>query len=399
MILENEIKLLKLLEVIDLGEDIERAKAFQELVIVGKREGIHFASTKKLLYEAREGKFSIPALNVRTLSVDFSRLIHEMIISLGVRGVIFEISITEQKYTNQTPLFFAASILIGAILARYKGEIYLQADHTQFNRSKWILDSNEEMKKLQGILQEMVSVGFYNLDIDGSTLVDYVRPTIKAQQKDNLDASSQLLKYLADIQIAGVELSVGVEIGHIGDRNSTPSEIKYFVSEIAKYKDLVSKIAVQTGTEHGGKIDENGNVVEMPVDFELIKRLGKSAQEAGLAGIVQHGASTLPLGSLAKLPAHGVVEVHLATAWQNIFFENLPQELKSEMEGYVRENFLDELQDVWSASQAQYRLRKKALGPFRGKIEALKMEQKQPILDAWRNYATQIFTALKVRRR
>src|SRR5207302_391534 len=57
----------------------------------------------------------------------------------------------------------------------------------------------------------------------------------------------------------------------------------------------ISKVSVQTGTSHGGTVNPDGTVAAVAVDFGVHERLGKVAREEyGLAGTVQHGASTLP---------------------------------------------------------------------------------------------------------
>ncbi len=49
-----------------------------------------------------------------------------------------------------------------------------------------------------------------------------------------------------------------------------------------------------------------------------------------MGGAVQHGASTLPGEQLAKFPATGAVEIHLALGFNNLIFDypRLPQAIK-----------------------------------------------------------------------
>src|SRR5674476_1269786 len=56
----------------------------------------------------------------------------------------------------------------------------------------------------------------------------------------------------------------------------------------------LSKISVQSGTTHGGTVLPDGTIADVKIDFETLRNLSEVARkEYGLAGAVQHGASTL----------------------------------------------------------------------------------------------------------
>ena len=56
-------------------------------------------------------------------------------------------------------------------------------------------------------------------------------------------------------------------------------------------------------------------------------------EEYGLAGAVQHGASTLPSNAFGNFPRIETAEIHLATNFQNIVFDHprLPAELRERL--------------------------------------------------------------------
>ena len=58
-------------------------------------------------------------------------------------------------------------------------------------------------------------------------------------------------------------------------------------------------------------------MAEVEVDFEVHERLGGVAREYGLAGTVQHGASTLPDELFHRFREVETAEIHLATGFQN----------------------------------------------------------------------------------
>ena len=108
----------------------------------------------------------------------------------------------------------------------------------------------------------------------------------------------------------------------------------------------------------------------MKLDFNTLESLSRIARsEFGLAGAVQHGASTLPDEAHDKFPKAGTAEVHLATGFQNMIYDSrsFPPELRERIYGFVRQNLADERGAKDTDEQFIYKSRKKALGPFKKK--------------------------------
>lgn len=395
----EEKQIWELVQKINFGTEEEMIKSASEINSLAHERGVSFGSSANLYGKfimGEERGFVVPAINVRTLTYDFAKLIFSMLSELKRKYVIFELAPTEAGYTNQTPQQFASSIVAGAIVAGYEGEIVIQGDHYQFSANKYALDAGAERMRLMGLIDESISVGYRNIDIDASTLVDYQRADISSQQKENVTETLALLTHIRT-KYPDKNISVGGEIGHIGDRNTIPEEIEYFLGKLKQVTNGINKVAVQTGTTHGGMIDESGKNISMPIDLELVGNLGISAKKFGVAGIVQHGASTLPMDILSQLSSKNVVEAHLSTGWQNIFFDNIAESLKQEMYGYIRSNFMSESNSIWTETEAIYRLRKKVLGPFKERIWSMSAEDKAPILEAWREFANQLFVAFNLK--
>ena len=84
----------------------------------------------------------------------------------------------------------------------------------------------------------------------------------------------------------------------------------------------ISKVSIQTGTSHGGVPLPDGSMAKVSIDFDTLDRLSTVARdEYGMAGCVQHGASTLPDDAFHHFPEHGTAEIHLATGFQNILYD------------------------------------------------------------------------------
>ena len=98
----------------------------------------------------------------------------------------------------------------------------------------------------------------------------------------------------------------------------------------------ISKISVQTGTSHGGVVLPDGSIAKIQLDLEALKALSAAARSAyGLGGAVQHGASTLPPDAFGNFPRVEAIEIHLATNFMNLFFEQISDDLRSEMYAYL----------------------------------------------------------------
>ncbi|HLE79040.1 MAG TPA: hypothetical protein VI687_01470, partial [Candidatus Limnocylindrales bacterium] len=129
--------------------------------------------------------------------------------------------------------------------------------------------------------------------------------------------------------------------------------------------------SVQTGTSHGGVVLPDGSVAKVAVDFDVHRRLGEVARtEYGLAGTVQHGASTLPDEMFHTFREVETAEIHLATGFQNALYEHpaFPAELHARIEGWCFENALDERKADQTDRQFVYASRKKAIGPFKREL-------------------------------
>ena len=98
---------------------------------------------------------------------------------------------------------------------------------------------------------------------------------------------------------------------------------------------------MQTGTAHGGFVGPDGKVrSDVKIDLETLEELSRVAREEyGLAGAVQHGASTLPPEAFDAFPQVGACEIHLATNFQNMVYDHpaFPAALKDEMYAWLRE--------------------------------------------------------------
>lgn len=347
-------------------------------------------------------RFTVPAINIRTLTYQTTTLIFQLLQKYSVGPVVFEIARSEIDYTDQRPDEYAVCVLAGAIKANYKGPVFIQGDHYQLSKRKYSENPKTEVQKIKDLIKESIEADFLNIDIDASTLVDLEKPTKKQQQQTNYQVTAELTEYIRSLEPKDTTISIGAEIGHIGGKNSTPEELQAFMDgyiPLTKQKNLagISKISVQTGTSHGGIPLPDGRVADVKLDFNVIKETGSVARNTyHIGGVVQHGASTLPNELFGEFPKHKTLEIHLATGFQNIVYDNMPSNLREEMYEWIKNNCKKEWEENWNEEQFIYKTRKKALGPFKKKLFELSEKEKEPILDGLEKQLSFLFEKLNV---
>ncbi|SEM26156.1 Fructose/tagatose bisphosphate aldolase [Syntrophus gentianae] len=375
----------------------------------GAALGIVLSSISSL-YDAMGKKevtgFTVPAINIRSLTYEVAQAIFRAALKDSVGAVIFEIARSEIDYTKQRPLEYTSAVTAAAIKTGFRGPLFLQGDHFQVNAKKFATDAEKEVKGVKDLIWEALEAGFYNIDVDTSTLVDLSKPSINEQQKTNFDLAAELTAVIRDLEPAGITVSVGGEIGEVGGKNSTVEELQAFMDgyleSLKKYGPNlkgISKISVQTGTTHGGVPLADGSVAQVKLDFETLEKLSEVARSRyGLSGAVQHGASTLPNEAFDRFPAIRTAEIHLATGFQNIIYDSahFPADLRGRIYEYLQREMQGEKKEKDTEEQFLYKTRKKGFGPFKQELWQLPPETLQQISAELENQFSFLFRKLNV---
>ncbi len=368
------------------------------------------SSSIQTLYEAMGRKevsgFTVPAINLRGITYDAAQAVFRAAMKGKVGPVLFEIARSEIDYTGQRPFEYTCAVTAAAIKSGWRGPIFIQGDHFQINAKKFAADAEKETQGVKNLIWEAIEAGFYNIDIDTSTLVDLSQPTIKDQQRNNFSLAAELTTMIRDLEPQGITISVGGEIGEVGGKNSTIEELQAYMDgyleELKKRGDAlkgISKISVQTGTTHGGIPLADGTVAKVKIDFDVLEKLSETSRlQYGLSGAVQHGASTLPDEAFDRFPATGTAEIHLATGFQNMIFDSseFPGELREKLYDYLKSNMKNEWKEKDTEEQFIYKTRKKAFGPFKLELWHLPADVRGRICDALERQFAFLFEKLKV---
>jgi fructose-bisphosphate aldolase class II len=336
------------------------------------------------------------------LAFDSARMVFKVAKQLNAGAFIFEIARSEMGYTDQRPAEYSSSILAAAIAEDYVGPIFIQGDHFQVSAKRYASAPETEINAIKDLIREALAGGFYNIDIDTSTMVDMTKRIVPDQQKVNFTLSAMFSAFIRSNQPTNIQISIGGEIGEVGGHNSTEEELRSYMDgynlELAKLSTHavgLSKISIQTGTSHGGVVLPDGSIAKVSLDFDILQELSRIARSAyGMGGTVQHGASTLPETAFGKFVDAEAVEVHLATNFQNMVYDRLPDELKREMYDYLDKNNAADRKSNMTDEQFYYKTRKYAIGQFKEKTWKLPIHTKNEITRALEKQFHQLFTDL-----
>jgi len=370
-------------------------KAFSRWLIweLGQALGARPASIHEFYIARGRGEWrdrTVPAMNIRFTTYETVRSALRAAQKTNTGAMIFEIARSEMSYTEQPPEEYTTNVVAAAIKEGYYHPLFIQGDHIQVKASTFKKNPEGAIQEIKDLIAEAVPAGYWNIDIDTSTLVDLHKGDLAEQQFHNFMRSAELTKFVRDLEPEGVTVSLGGEIGEVGEKNSTVEELDAYVenykealSDLGDYVGL-SKISVQSGTTHGGIVLPDGSIADVAVDFETLATLGERARAHGSGGVVQHGASTLPEVMFTKFPEKQTLEIHLASGFQNLFMESaaFPTALRDQIYRYLDVNNADERKAGETDAQFYYKTRKKAMGPFKPELWAMDEENKAGLFAA-----------------
>jgi fructose/tagatose bisphosphate aldolase len=218
----------------------------------------------------------------------------------------------------------------------------------------------------------------------------------------NCRLSAELSAFIREHQPEGVTISIGGEIGEVGTNNSTEPELHAYMDgynaelkKLAPGQPGLSKISVLTGTSHGGTVLADGAIAKVTIAFDVLRDLSRVARkEYGMGGTVQHGASTVAEENFHQFVTNEAIEVHLATNFATMFFDNVPAGLKQEMYAWLDVNSAGERKAGMTDEQFYYKARKNAIGPFKAKSYALPETEKAKLGAAWEAQFDKLFNLL-----
>ena len=291
------------------------------------------------------GGFTVPAINVRAMAYDTARAV----IRVGEEAERRRVHLRDRAVGNRLHRAAAARIRGDRARARRCAKASPARSSSRAitsrptRRSTTARSATRSSTTLRALIKEEIAAGFYNIDIDTSTLVDLDKPTLAEQQEVNVTLAADFAAFIREHEPQGVTVSVGGEIGEVGGKNSDVHELHAYMDGFNREAEGARRAARrpeqdQRADRHGARrLRQRRRHACAPtskIDLKTLEELSRVARkDYGLGGAVQHGASTLPPEAFDAFPRVGACEIHLATDFQNMVYEHpqFPAELKAEM--------------------------------------------------------------------
>jgi fructose-bisphosphate aldolase class II len=213
----------------------EPVKQFSRWLIweLGQKLGARPASIHEFYIARAQNKWrdrTVPAMNIRFTTYDTIRAALRAAKATNTGAMIFEIARSEMSYTDQPPAEYATCAIAAAIKEGYFHPIFIQGDHFQVKAATFKSNPEGAIQEVKDLIAEAVPAGFWNIDIDTSTLVELDSDDLKQQQYHNYMRSAELTQFVRDLEPEGVTVSLGGEIGEVGHKNSTPEELEAYMT-------------------------------------------------------------------------------------------------------------------------------------------------------------------------
>jgi len=130
------------------------------------------------------------------------------------------------------------------------------------------------MTAIKNLIKESVDAGFYNIDIDASTMVDMSKTDLVEQQEANGRLTAELTNTFAALNPRALP-SPSVEKSVRSVILIAPSKIYAHTccntAKLSQRMKGISKLASKTGTTHGGVVLKDGSIAKVKLDFDTLE--------------------------------------------------------------------------------------------------------------------------------
>jgi len=397
-------QLQKLAVDLALALPVEKSEKAANLREITRSAGVYPASIHEFYAANLRQEYpsmAVPAINIRGMTFDIACAAWRAAQKCQAGPIIFELAPFEMISGSQDFSEYCAIIQAAAVHEGYAGPVFLQGDLFQ-------LDTGDDLPYIKEMIISAISAGMYNLDINASPLINQGGESPLEQQGCNGRIIAELTSFALDNSPPGIHPSIGGEVGGLGRNNTTIQDLqafmKIFSGGFSSPANRLDKVSARTGTVLGGIIGTDGSISDMPLDLELVGQLSqKLRQDYNIAGLVQHGASTLRAPNLARLAASGVIEVHLGTQIQNIVFDHpaFPAELIEYMRASLFTSKARPAESIkspppQSREQRYYHSRLNAWGMFKENLWGLPNGVREEITSALQTWFENLFAVLNV---
>ena len=284
---------------------------------------------------------------------------------------------------------YITSVLAGCIHAGWRGPVFVQGDHYQFNAGKYAADPEATTEAIKKATRDAIGVGYGNIDIDSSTLVDLSQPTVDDQQRVNYERAAEISALIREVQPADMPVSIGGEIGEVGKQNSTEEELRTYLDG---YRATLDRLAGPStlGPLQGQRPDRHEPRWRAAARAAASPRSrSTSARSSGCRWWRASTAWPAPSSTVHRRcrtsssiasPRSRRPRSTSPPASRTLLYEHpaFPADLQREIDEWCVANLADERKPGESDDVFIYKTRKKALGPFKRQLWELVDQGRDP---------------------
>ncbi len=391
-----------------LSSDLDKKASFaRDIFSEALGLGIYPSSAQQLYKACAEGKcggFTVPAVNLRMLTFDVAKAVFRAAKKNHAGAFMFEISKPEMDYTGQCPLEFTGALLAAAVEEKFEGPVFIQGDHVQVGARRFALDPEKEMKGLKDVMAGAMEAGFYNIVMDFTNLISQDNVSRKERQRRNFETCALMTRFIRQNEPSGIKVSLGAVIGDIEGMNEAEETLRGFMEGywegLPAGMDGLSKISVQAKAAFKNDMMHKVNPAGGQLNFEALGRLSAVARNTySLGGLVHDGLQALPMNDFGKFVEAKVLEVRLATQFQDMILDSsyFPKDLKEKMYLWVKKTCQKERKEDQPEDQFLCQMRRKSLGFFKEELMNLPEEMKENLTQEVEARLDFLFKQLKVR--
>lgn len=195
---------------------------------------------------------------------------------------------------------------------------FLHEDHNTYGRKD---DLDEDWDKAVEFRDRGMESGFTSFSVDASYI----------PLQENIEAAKKLAEPIVEEGYA-----LEAEVGEVkGEEEITRlGEAIYFVESLKQAGIDPILLAISNGSVHGHYGEGQLPHIHLRRTYDIAQAI----KSYGVSGVAQHGTTGTPNIILDQLPEHEIKKANVATNFQDIVWEHLPEGLKEDMEEWKEEN-------------------------------------------------------------
>lgn len=323
------------------------------------------------LYEAmaagRIPRFAVPVFRLHVLTYDAARACLRAARERNCAALVFEL-LNHESRDWLSPLRYATAIIAAAIKEAYTGPLFLKSAAAQIVLEYYRDDRDAEMDRIRAHIDESLSAGLFNIDIDTSPLYDPSRATYVEQQLRCASEAAELASFTRNSEAHGLIAAVGVEIEDFGDPERTVHQLRGFMDGFLVQfrnrcgwgKGLV-KVTVPTSQLVAGAETVTGP------NLALLRDVGEVARrEYAMAMGVRPRDGNFADATFGAMSDHAINEVNLGSVFDDAILDHtaFSNGIKETMYHWINTELRDQRRAGQSDIEFYQSMRYRAIGPF-----------------------------------